>query len=380
MNLQDTLKTIIHSPGASHSQGEGGSKDGPSRGSTAIDSLQLMLDAIGIADPTPISDGINAAISVGRMFTDPERRGEHAQNAAISAVSMVPYIGDTAKLLKAKRAGKTVKRAAAMADEGLSGVSAAAKRKSRQEYREQAEAALGGIGGGGSGSSGGGNGSGGVTGGGGDRSGSGGGARKRRSNEKGIEEHDRWSEKLSSSTEKILAFTGKIGKAGVQAVAFVQGLNLLNSGVLALNRDLAGYNGNIQGAYAKYDADEIQRDMTKGNALAGPLTKLAEEQSELKDNIAAFRNPLEAMGTQVLVQITKLTNGMLAVVQSIPGVEAALTAIEDALNDDVADNVTDFRAFFEDVSDGKFDGMRPTFDGKSERILNDKDHKQVFGK
>ena len=68
----------------------------PSRGSTAMDALQLGIDGLGIVDPTGAADGINAAISGIRMFTDPQRREEHLQNAAISAVSMVPYIGDTA--------------------------------------------------------------------------------------------------------------------------------------------------------------------------------------------------------------------------------------------------------------------------------------------
>lgn len=47
-----------------------------------------MLDMIGVADPIGISDGINALIYLGQ--------GDF-KNAGISALGIVPYIGDTAK-------------------------------------------------------------------------------------------------------------------------------------------------------------------------------------------------------------------------------------------------------------------------------------------
>ncbi|MFW6151924.1 MAG: hypothetical protein ACOC6C_03015, partial [Verrucomicrobiota bacterium] len=53
-----------------------------------LDWLQGGLDAIGVFDPTPISDGLNALIYVGR--------GQYGY-AAISAVAIVPYIGDAGK-------------------------------------------------------------------------------------------------------------------------------------------------------------------------------------------------------------------------------------------------------------------------------------------
>lgn len=62
-----------------------------------LDKLQYGLDVVGIADPTPISDLANAAISVVRGIADPERRGEHLTNAGLRAVSAIPYVGDVAK-------------------------------------------------------------------------------------------------------------------------------------------------------------------------------------------------------------------------------------------------------------------------------------------
>ena len=47
-----------------------------------------MLDAVGVVDPFGISDGINALIYLGQ--------GDF-KNAGISALGIVPYIGDTAK-------------------------------------------------------------------------------------------------------------------------------------------------------------------------------------------------------------------------------------------------------------------------------------------
>ena len=55
----------------------------------ALDITQMGLDIAGIFDPTPISDGASGLIS---LF-----RGDFL-GAGISAVSMLPYLGDAAKL------------------------------------------------------------------------------------------------------------------------------------------------------------------------------------------------------------------------------------------------------------------------------------------
>ena len=59
-----------------------------------LDLAQLTLDITGIVDPTPVSDGTNMLISLARgRWTD----------AAISAISLVPYLGDAAKVAKLDR-------------------------------------------------------------------------------------------------------------------------------------------------------------------------------------------------------------------------------------------------------------------------------------
>lgn len=53
-----------------------------------IDNVQTGLDIAGIADPTGIVDGVNALIYAGR--------GQWG-NAGISALAIIPYIGDAGK-------------------------------------------------------------------------------------------------------------------------------------------------------------------------------------------------------------------------------------------------------------------------------------------
>lgn len=68
----------------------------------ALDLTQIGLDIAGIFDPTPISDGANTLISLGR--------GDWL-GAGLSAISMIPYVGDAAKLGKLGKYAQTVAKA-----------------------------------------------------------------------------------------------------------------------------------------------------------------------------------------------------------------------------------------------------------------------------
>jgi len=72
----------------------------------ALDLSQLCFDVAGIADPTPASDGTSVLISLhrGRWF-----------DAAISGVSMIPYVGDLAKAGKIPHYLKTLEDTIALA-------------------------------------------------------------------------------------------------------------------------------------------------------------------------------------------------------------------------------------------------------------------------
>jgi HNH/ENDO VII superfamily nuclease len=56
-----------------------------------LDTIQLTLDIGGVVDPTPISDGLSAAESLGRL---------RPVEAGISVVGMLPLLGDSLKILK----------------------------------------------------------------------------------------------------------------------------------------------------------------------------------------------------------------------------------------------------------------------------------------
>ena len=68
----------------------------------ALDITQMGLDIAGIFDPTPISDGASGLIS---LF-----RGDFV-GAGISAISIVPYVGDAAKLGKLGRYAQALAKA-----------------------------------------------------------------------------------------------------------------------------------------------------------------------------------------------------------------------------------------------------------------------------
>jgi multidrug efflux pump subunit AcrA (membrane-fusion protein) len=72
----------------------------------ALDLVQIGLSVAGIFDPTPISDGLDGIIS---LF-----RGDFL-GAGISVVSMVPYIGDAAKLGKLGKFAESIAKAVDLA-------------------------------------------------------------------------------------------------------------------------------------------------------------------------------------------------------------------------------------------------------------------------
>ena len=356
----------------------------PSGMSTAVDTAQLVLDAIGVVDPTPISDGINAGVSLVRAFvSDPERRKEHLQNAAISGVSMVPYVGDAAKLAKIGRAGKTVSRATKLAAGGSAkGTTALAKRKASEDARKMGSRVNGSasVGFGGkppskppttnatpdpSGD--------------GDFDGSPSSSiRDQRRRREGIKEHDSFVDRLQQAGKALLGFLGPLGKMTVGGVAFVQSLNMLNTGVLALNRDLEEFNGKIAASYAKADVADMHRKIEKGERVGDSLSDLNDAQSELKDNLAEIVDPLQSFGNRALTEVTKLVNlgmviatpvtevykavmyfgekglelfgkitdGVKAIVDWLPGVDF----------DDSEETELSVPKFLDDIADGKLDG------------------------
>jgi hypothetical protein len=75
-------------------------------GALALDLTQIALDIVGIFEPTPFADGANALISLGR--------GDFL-GAGLSALGVIPYVGDAAKLGKLGRWAETVTNAVELA-------------------------------------------------------------------------------------------------------------------------------------------------------------------------------------------------------------------------------------------------------------------------
>ncbi|BDC48459.1 hypothetical protein F183_A07750 [Bryobacterales bacterium F-183] len=80
----------------------------PDARALSLDLLGMCLDLAGLVDPTPTSDAASAILSLVRG---------NWLDAAISGVSMVPYVGDLAKAGKFPRYLRTVERAINLARE-----------------------------------------------------------------------------------------------------------------------------------------------------------------------------------------------------------------------------------------------------------------------
>ena len=89
--------------GASSTSSAGSNVD---TGALALDLTQIALDIVGIFEPTPFADGSNAIISVFRG---------NWGDAGLSALGIIPYIGDAAKLGKLGGWAKTVANAVELA-------------------------------------------------------------------------------------------------------------------------------------------------------------------------------------------------------------------------------------------------------------------------
>lgn len=78
----------------------------PDQQSVVLDVGQILLDIVGIFEPTPFADLTNTVISV--------MRSDH-WGAAIRVAGVLPYIGDVAKLANLPKYAQTIEKAIALA-------------------------------------------------------------------------------------------------------------------------------------------------------------------------------------------------------------------------------------------------------------------------
>lgn len=170
---------------------------------------------------------------------------------------------------------------------------------------------------------------------------------------------------LSTAGAAVGGFVGAIVKATAATVAAVKGLEAMNSGIIALNRGLSDYEGNLAAAYAQFDIDEFQRGVRRSETMSGPLQGLLKEQSELRDSTSEVGNEVSAGFAQLLAAVTGAANYINRVTGATDAIAESVRSIREAIFGAIDDNAValPLQLFFADVSDGKFDGKRPDFGG-----------------
>ena len=87
-------------------------EEGPDPVKLGLDLSQMALDIVGIFEPTPFADGSNTLISIGRgigsLLSGDGEAGGHFLNGGLSALGIIPYLGDAAKLGKIGKWAQTV--------------------------------------------------------------------------------------------------------------------------------------------------------------------------------------------------------------------------------------------------------------------------------
>ncbi len=87
-------------------------EEGPDAVKLGLDLSQMALDIVGIFEPTPFADGSNTLISIGRgigsLLSGDGEAGGHFLNGGLSALGIIPYLGDAAKLGKIGKWAQTV--------------------------------------------------------------------------------------------------------------------------------------------------------------------------------------------------------------------------------------------------------------------------------
>jgi hypothetical protein len=320
----------------------------PSAMISGLDKIQTTLDAVGVAEPTPFADGSNAVISLVRAATEPGRRKEHLSNAAISAISVIPYVGDLAKVSKygSKAANSTAAKSAptSSAAQGygssVSNVStsslsslvtslafdatASSSSSSASQAANPSASASGG-----SGSTGGTSGGSGGTGGPGSPTppppGSPSGGQPGQPQQVNSILTKLW-DGLKNVFEKVAPFAGQVANATFAFITFNTALYAANRAQLKLNENLRLYSGEIQAAYMRLEAGRVMRDVTRARSVEGNLAGLSDAQNRLERAQEEFTRPLQ----QVVLNLqTKITDGVAAILELVDSVEGITEWMEE---------------------------------------------------
>jgi hypothetical protein len=306
-----------------------------SESGSMLDKVQTTLDGVGVVGDAVVpgagvaADGTNAAISVGRAFTDPKNAQTHLFNAGVSVVSMVPFVGDIAKAFKyggkASKAGKTARGAASGANAAAPSSPPASGGGSFFDAIwnkvEAEKAASGGgtngasgspprsSGGGGGGSGDGGDGSGGLP---------------------NQPPTDPLSDKnVRPLTDKVTEAAGTFGKVIAASLAYAKTTELLNRGVLEYHRHISGFNGELSAAFGRLEAGRLQRQIQNAQDYGGSVAGLADEQNNLEEALRDFQSPFTEMGTDIQIVMTRVATGIVKLIDILDPVSELWPSIRD---------------------------------------------------
>lgn len=335
----ETLKSLMAT-----SDGGGDASASRSPMQSGLDSAQAAADALGVVDQTGITDLSNAGVSIIRAISEPERRGEHLSNAAISAISAIPIVGDLAKL--GKYGGRGAKAAAS------GGVNAQAQAATQAVNMSVSVAGAGGSGGG-AGVVGGGGGAGG-----GGAGGAGGGS-------------------IGQATAGLNSFSGAIQKFTNNTGAAIAGLTVAGNEVyeralkpllgwfeqvdrqsrerIEGQAGLGGFSGQIASALQALEAERHLRSADRAEVLDGSVAQMASAQSNLESAMQQLVLPY----TQFLNEITAARTE----------VAAAMASVLSQL-DPVANGIESLRSLFKENAAGE-DGKLRNDAERAEKMITD---------
>jgi len=198
--------------------------------------------------------------------------------------------------------------------------------------------------------------------------------------------------RLKEAGIKLSKFAGPIAGIATAAVVAHKALERMATGVLAMNKHLAQYSGNLAQTYAEADVSQMNRDVAKARAIERPTSQLSSASNAAKDSLAGPMNQLMSIGSTILAIALRIStaifefgmkwSGANLLLESISWVCEKMLVIMEwwyGKQQEVDDSLPPWSSFFTDVSDGKFDGKRPTFNGPR-NLHSDANMKDIFGK
>lgn len=156
----------------------------------------------------------------------------------------------------------------------------------------------------------------------------------------------RLSSAIGSVHDKFMAVLAVPENLGKWADSLVEG-----------QRNLAEFNGQLAGAFAKFDLQQFQMNRAEAGALAGDMGPLLQEVSSLKRDLLPAKVAVEKLKAAVEVKVLQFLGVIVEMLNHLPWIGGILQEIEKDLQKE--ENVPIAASeFLDKVSRGVFDGWR----------------------